>query len=304
MKPRIVVVGSSNTDMIIKLPHLPKPGETVLGGEFHMVNGGKGANQAIAAARAGGQVSFISCIANDSFGSGTLKHLKKEGIDETSIKIIENESSGIALINVADTGENSISVAPGANKRLMPEDIEERKSLIKSADALLIQLEIPIETVYHTIKLANSYNIPIILNPAPAQQIDPEILKLVTIITPNENEAVEISPIVDRKIDRMELVKILHKLEIDTVIITLGEKGVLYSNNGQVGHIESIKVSAVDTTAAGDTFNGYLVTLLAKGESLENAVRVANYAASISVTRMGASTSIPYMDEVLKSINA
>ncbi|MEX0986112.1 MAG: ribokinase [Bacteroidales bacterium] len=302
MKPSIVVVGSSNTDMIIKSPHLPMPGETVLGSEFHMVNGGKGANQAIAAARAGGDVDFIACVGDDTFGKGALENLKNEGIGVTGIKIVENTPSGIALINVSESGENSISVAPGANNQLLPEDIEQRESIIKNADAVLIQLEIPIETVYTTIRIAKRYVVPVILNPAPAQKIDPEILALVTIITPNENEAVELVSIPENNVSNSVLIEELKKLGLETIIITLGANGVLFSANGRVGQLGGNKVEVMDTTAAGDTFNGYLAVSLAKGDSIEHAIRMANFAASLSVTRMGASSSIPYLDEVMAII--
>ncbi len=299
MKPRIVVIGSSNTDMIIKVPHLPVPGETVLGGQFHMVNGGKGANQAIASARAGGDVVFLTCLGKDTFGKNALEILDKEGIDTSYIKFVENTTSGVALINVSDSGENSITVAPGANSHLMPEDIENLSEVIKSADMVLLQLEIPVETVYSTIRITSGHNIPVILNPAPARYLDPEVLKLVTIITPNEQEAAKIAFMDGEEVGNAELINALKGLGLNTIIITLGENGVLFSNNGQLGIQDGNKVSVVDTTAAGDTFNGFLAVSLARGESLKEAVRLANNAASISVTRLGASTSIPFLKEVV-----
>ncbi len=300
MKPRLVVIGSSNTDMILRVPHLPSPGETVLGGTFHMVNGGKGANQAIAAARAGGDVVFLSCLGKDTFGQNALKILSGEGIDTSSIKIVDHAPSGVALINVADSGENSITVAPGANSHLLPEDIERMSDVIRHADMVLLQLEIPIETVYAAVRIAAGFNVPVILNPAPARQIGQEILKLVTIITPNEQEATMLALADDEEISRDLLMKKLKDLGLNTIIITLGEQGVLFSNNGQLVHHDGNKVAVVDTTAAGDTFNGYLAASLAGGESLDDAVRLANNAAAISVTRLGASTSIPYLKEVVQ----
>ncbi len=298
MKPRIVVVGSSNTDMIIKVPQLPSPGETVMGGQFHMVNGGKGANQAIAAARAGGDVIFISCLGSDNFGHRALEILKKEGIDTTHIKIVDDAPSGVALINVSESGENSITVAPGANSHLFPEDIEKLKSVIINADMVLMQLEIPIETVYATIRIADAHRIPVILNPAPARVIEPEILKMVTIITPNEKEAAKLTLKNGSQIGHSDLMNGLRELGLNTIIITLGENGVFFLGNGQEGRQDGNKVNVIDTTAAGDTFNGFLAVSLASGEPLSEAVRLANNAAAISVTRLGASTSIPFLAEV------
>jgi ribokinase len=298
MKPKIVVIGSSNTDMVIKVPHLPGAGETVLGGEFHVVNGGKGANQAIAAARAGGNVIFLASVGNDSFGKRSLEVLRQEGIDVSRIKIRKEEPSGVAMINVSDSGENSISVAPGANSSLLPEDIEEAGALIKDADIVLMQLEIPIETVYTSIRIAHENHVPVILNPAPARKLDSELLKLVTVITPNRNEAAILTSDGNNDPGNEGLMEDLKGMGLNTIIVTMGEDGVLFSENGQVKHQAVNKVEAVDTTAAGDTFNGYLAVSLAQGKPMEDAIRIANRAASISVTRMGASTSIPYLKEI------
>jgi ribokinase len=298
MKPQIVVIGSSNTDMVIKVPHLPIPGETVLGNKFQMINGGKGANQAIAAARAGGDVILLACMGNDNFGKNALELMREEGIDTSNIKIDNSESSGVAMINVASTGENSISVAPGANSLLLPRDIEKSASVLQKADIILMQLEIPLETVYKSIEIASKYKVPIILNPAPARKMDLEQLKLVDYITPNRQEALELAAIENTNIENEDLIAELKLLGLNTVIITLGEQGVLYSGNNQFGFQEGNKVNVIDTTAAGDTFNGYLAVFLAKGEKLDNAVRIANRAASLSVTRLGATTSIPYIKEI------
>jgi ribokinase len=299
MKPKIVVIGSSNTDMVIKVPHLPGPGETVLGGEFHVVNGGKGANQAIAAARAGGDVIFLACMGNDSFGKRSLEVLEKEGIDVSWVKIQEREPSGVAMINVSDSGENSISVAPGANSHLLPADIEKFSSVIKGADMVLMQLEIPLETVYASIEIAHKNHIPVILNPAPARKLDFELLEQVSVITPNKNEVAILASSDNKNPEYQDLIEELKGKGLNTVIVTMGEEGVLYSINGQIQHLEGNRVDAVDTTAAGDTFNGYLAVSLAKGESLKSAVKIANQAASLSVTRLGASTSIPYLKEIV-----
>jgi ribokinase len=298
MKPRVIVIGSTNTDMVIKVPHLPAAGETVLGSEFHIVNGGKGANQAIAAARAGGDVVFLSCVGNDNFGKNALKLLKDEGIDTSLIKIDRKEPSGVAMINVSRSGENSISVAPGANNLLLPEDITKSASAIRKADIILIQLEIPVETVYTSVRIASENNIPVILNPAPAQKLDPGMLKLVNYITPNRQEAIVIAADGYDSIGDSDLITELKRLGLKTIIITMGEQGVLFSGDGQISYQEGNKVEVIDTTAAGDTFNGYLAVSLARGDELDQAIRVANRAASISVTRLGASTSIPYLREL------
>ncbi len=298
MKPRIIVIGSTNTDMVINVPHLPDPGETVLGSRFQMINGGKGANQAIAAARAGGDVGFLTCIGDDSFGKNALDLFKEEGIDTSFIKTVSAEPSGVAMINVAGSGENSISVAPGANSLLLPEDIEKAVLFIRKADMVLLQLEIPLETVYTSIRISKENNIPVILNPAPARELDPEVLKNVDFITPNRSEAFQIAALGNDLRNNEELLLELKNRGSRTVIITLGDEGVLFSQNGQISYQDSNKVDVIDTTAAGDTFNGYLAVALAKGESLDRAVRFASLAASLSVTRLGASTSIPYVSEI------
>jgi ribokinase len=285
--------------MIIKVPHIPMPGETVLGYEFFLVNGGKGANQAVAAARAGGEVTFVSCIGNDNFGKTAMKSYKNEGINTDFIKITEACPSGIALINVADSGENSISVASGANNLLLPEDILKLENVIEKADYILIQLEIPLDTVRTAIEMAYLKKKPVILNPAPARQLEPKLLEMVSIITPNEHEAALICG--DPKLSHSptDLALSLRNLGVKTVIITLGEKGACYSEKKILREIAGYKVDALDTTAAGDTFNGYLAVSLAKGDSPEKSIDLANKAASISVTRMGAQSSIPYLKEVI-----
>lgn len=298
MKPRICVFGSSNTDLVIKVPHLPLPGETVLGGEFSIVQGGKGANQAVAAARAGGDVVFIACVGNDQFGLNAINELNKEGIDISHIKIIDHISSGMALINVAESGENSISVAPGANSHLLPEDITKIEGVVRTSQIVLVQLEIPLNTVKSIILMSRKYNIPVILNPAPARTLDSEILQSVDIITPNEKEAALIVNSGSQEIRISELNKKLKEMGLKTIVITLGAKGAFYSVNNLSKFIDGFKVQAVDTTAAGDVFNGYLAVFLALGKSLDESIKMANKAASISVTRMGAQPSIPYINEV------
>jgi ribokinase len=299
MKPKIVVIGSSNTDMIIKSPHLPGPDETVLGGSFTIVQGGKGANQAIASARAGGDVLFITCVGDDSFGQNSITELTREGIDTSFVKIIKDVPSGIAMINVAETGENSISVAPGANSQLLPGDIIKAENSIKDADIVLMQLEIPIDTIATAVKIAHKYKVPVILNPAPACILSNEILSRVDIITPNEREAALLAGVKATDNNFSDMARSLRKSGPGIVIITLGENGAFYFHDEVEKHVEGFKVNVVDTTAAGDTFNGFLAVSLAQGDELEFAIRMANKAASLSVTRLGAQPSIPYIDEVM-----
>lgn len=299
MKPKIVVIGSSNTDMICRVPHIPKPGETVMGGDFFIIQGGKGANQAVASARSGGEVTFIACVGNDLFGKQAIEAYQSDGIDTSCIEMIDNVPTGVALINVADSGENSIAVAPGANARLTPEVVDKYREVILSANIILMQFEIPIETVYHIVRIAHTAKIPVVLNPAPAQEIDPSIMPMIYCITPNEHEAVLLSGIFPPDPELVsEMAQEIQKKGVQNVIITLGSKGALYRQQGKEEIVPGIPVQTVDTTAAGDTFNGYLVVELAKGKTFGEAILVANKAASISVTRMGAQPSIPNFNEI------
>ncbi len=298
MVKKILVIGSSNTDMIVKVPHIPAPGETVLGNEFFTVQGGKGANQAVAAARAGGEVTFVACVGNDEFGIKAKEAYENEGINTKYVKTIDQAATGVAIINVADSGENSISVAPGANSFLSPADIASLEKVISESDLVLMQLEVPIETIEKAAELANRHKVKVILNPAPAQKLDQRLLEKITILTPNENEAELIVDAVPGTTDAMQLTRDLLQLGISSVILTLGEKGAYFSTSDTQKEIAGMKVNAVDTTAAGDTFNGYLAVALASGESMDDAIDMANKAAALSVTRLGAQPSIPFMDEV------
>lgn len=294
---KIVVVGSANIDMIVKVPHIPSPGETVLGKEFFTVQGGKGANQAVAASRAGGDVVFMACVGNDDFGHQAVEAYKKEGIDTSFIKKTDKAATGVALINVASSGENSISVAPGANSFLLPEDIEEMINVIAEASVVLMQLEIPLETIEKVAEIALKHNVPVILNPAPARKLSSELLKKISILTPNEQEAQLLG---DTDRPPKEIAARLTSFGLKTVIITLGKEGAIYSDDeGNITSVPGIKVEPIDTTAAGDTFNGYLACNIARGTSLKDAIALANKAAAISVTRPGAQPSIPYESETM-----
>lgn len=298
-QPSIVVIGSSNTDMVIKTGHLPKPGETVLGGDFFMNAGGKGANQAVAAARLGGAVTFFAKIGNDIFGKEAKSLFKKEGIDTAFVFTDEVRPSGIALITVDKNGENCITVASGANNFLLPADLEPHRKVIENASIILMQLETPLVTVEYVATLASASSIPFVLNPAPGCPLDDRLLKKIAIITPNQVEAEVITgiPVIDER-SAGEAATALCRKGIKTAIITLGENGALVLHNGHFTKINTPQVKPVDTTGAGDVFNGALVVGISEGYSMEEAVAFACKAASISVTRFGAQKAAPHREEL------
>jgi ribokinase len=294
MSQRIVVVGSTNTDMIVKTPRLPRPGETVLGGEFAMAAGGKGANQAVAAARAGGDVLFVSRVGTDPFGDQAVAGLITDGIDVSQVHRDPSVPSGTALIIVDDLGENLIAVASGANGRLSLQDIDAAGPMIATSRILVLQLEVPLEVVEAAARLAAEHRVQVILNPAPATPLGDDLLKNVSIITPNEHEAELLTGVnVDGESGATRAAGILHSLGVQTVIITLGSKGAFVSAGGLQELIPGFPVKAVDTTAAGDVFNGALAVALAEAKPLADSVRFANAAAACSVTLVGAQPSIP-----------
>lgn len=302
---KIVVIGSSNTDMVVTSSKMPLPGETVMGNEFDVIPGGKGANQAVAAARAGGNVSFVAKVGNDDFGKQAIDGYQKDNINTENILIDSVKPTGVAVIIVDEnSGQNSIVVAPGSNGNLTVADIEKIESEIKSADVLLVQLEIPIETVQAALGIAKNGNVTTILNPAPAQFLSDELLSLVDIITPNETETqilIGINPVNSKDI-KVAAAQLLKKVN-QSVIITLGSSGVYFiSKNTNGEFVPTTKVDPVDTTAAGDVFNGYFASALANGNSFKKAIQVANAAAAISVTRKGAQPSAPTLLEVEKFI--
>jgi len=299
MKPNILVIGSSNTDMVVKAAHLPAPGETILGGTFFMNAGGKGANQAVAAARLGADVIFIAKIGDDIFGKQALELFAQEGIDTSYIIIDAVNPSGVALITVDDKAENCIVVASGANAALLPDDLTAAEQKLKTAALILMQLEIPLETVEYVANKGVKNNIKVILNPAPACGLSDELLSKITIITPNETEAEILTGIKITGIDSAELAaKALADKGIETVIITLGARGALVYTGNEYFLADAPVMEAVDTTAAGDVFNGALAVAIAEGRTIQDACKFACSAAALSVTRLGAQASAPYRSEI------
>jgi ribokinase len=297
---RIIVIGSSNTDMVIKSNKLPAPGETILGGTFLMNPGGKGANQAVAAARLGGKVTFVTKIGNDMFGSEAIDLFGSENIDTRYIINDPMNPSGVALITVDENGENSIVVAPGSNGTLSAYDINEEVFDNEAADIYLMQLEIPLGTVEFVAQKALLKNNRVILNPAPARPLSDDLLSYIHIVTPNETEAELLTGIkVTDSLSAQKASDELHNKGVKNVVITMGSSGAHISTGSVSKMVSVVPTKAIDTTAAGDVFNGALAVALSEGKDLEEAVIFANKASAISVTRMGAQASAPYRNEIL-----
>jgi ribokinase len=295
----ILVIGSSNTDMIVQAPRIPRPGETILGGTFNTAAGGKGANQAVACARAGGKVTFVARVGRDMFGEQALQGFRQDGIDVTYVKQDDTAPSGVALIMVDEHGENSIAVASGANNNLGKADLEAARAAFQTADTVLMQLETPLETVEAAARMAREQGIRVILNPAPACTLSDALLQNVSILTPNETEAELLTGIiVQDETSARKAAEVLIGKGVKTVILTLGAAGAYLHTDTFQGMIPSYPVEPVDTTAAGDTFNGVLAVALAEGRSLEQAVTFANAAAALSVTKLGAQPSAPDRESV------
>jgi ribokinase len=297
---KITVIGSSNVDMIIKSDRLPKPGETVGNGVFVKVNGGKGANQAVAAARAGGKVTFISCLGNDDFAPVMLGNFKSDQIDTRFVFIEKDVATGIALILVDRNAENCIAVAPGANYKLSPVHIKKAENVIRESEIILLQLEIPIESVLFAIELSYKHKKKILLNPAPARHIDEEHLKMIHSLILNETETEVLTGLpVSNDLQIREAGKALLSKGPENIVITLGAKGAFVKNSQKEEFIPGFKVKAVDTTAAGDIYCGNLAVAILEGKSIFKAVRFASAASAISVTRLGAQPSAPSRMETL-----
>ena len=299
MKPSIVVVGSTNTDMVVKTTRLPAPGETILGGNFLMNAGGKGANQAVAAARLGGAVTFVAKTGKDIFGKNALQLFATEGIDTQYIREDENHPSGVALITVDERGENCIVVASGANAQLFAADVADAAPALQTTSLLLMQLEVPLDAVVYAAQEASAHGVRTILNPAPACPLPDDLWQHIAILTPNEKEAELLSGVsIAGKESAARAAAVLRQKGVGVVIVTLGAEGALICDKDGETLVPAPKVTAVDTTAAGDVFNGALAVALSEGKAMKDAVAFAVQAASISVTRMGAQASAPYRQEV------
>lgn len=297
---KIIVVGSSNTDMVVKSSHLPGPGETVLGGNFLMTQGGKGANQAVAVKRMGGNLIFVARLGDDLFGDQTIEVLANEGICTEYITRDKMHPSGVALINVDEKAENTIVVASGANLLLDESDIDKIESEMSEGNILLMQLESPIATVEYAAKKAFEKGMKVILNPAPAQHLPESLFNYLYMITPNRIEAEMLTGIkINNDSDIALAAENLSKMGVKNVIITLGSKGCFVREGNNSYSVDSFEVKAVDTTAAGDTFNGALCVGIAENMPLKQAVMMASRASSIAVTRMGAQSSIPHRSELV-----
>lgn len=302
-RAKIVVVGSSNTDMVVRVPRLPAPGETLIGGRFAMVPGGKGANQAIAASRAGGKVSFMGRMGRDELGERALQSLIRDGINTQHVSRDNTAASGVALILVAADGENCIAVSPGANARLSATHIARAKKAFSRTAIVLLQLETPMPTVCAAARLARQAGARVILNPAPALALPISLLRNVSILTPNESEAETLTGIrVTNETTAARAARRLHDQGVETVIITLGARGAYVSSDSVSGRVPGFRVKAIDTTGAGDVFNGALAVALAEKLDLRQAVRFANAAAARSVTRRGAQASAPTRSAILRML--
>ncbi|TCT26513.1 ribokinase [Melghiribacillus thermohalophilus] len=288
-KPKITVVGSINMDLVVSTSAFPHKGETIMGDSFSTIPGGKGANQAVAAARLGADVTLIGCVGDDTFGRELIHHLQSCGINTANVKPVTDGSTGVASITIAEK-DNSIIVVPGANHRLTPDMIEEYESVIAESDTVLLQLEIPVESVEKTVELSKKHGIRVIMNPAPFQNLSLKTLELVDYITPNEHELASLLTSEEKKefFDH-------HK---DKWIVTKGKQGVSFYEDDEEKLVPGFRVEVKDTTGAGDTFNGALAVALSKGESLYEACRYGNAAAALSVTKFGAQSGMPGHEEV------
>ncbi len=296
---KLVVFGSVNADHVLQVPTFPRPGETLHGNNYQVIPGGKGANQAVAAARLNADIGFIACVGDDPFGINIRESFKLDGINIAGVKLQPNCPTGIAMIQVSGSGENTICISAEANAKLTAEAIEPNLEQIRQAQYLLMQLETPLDGIIKAAQVAKSSETNVILNPAPARQLPDELLNCVDIITPNETEAEVLTGItVIDDSSAQQAADALHAKGIKTVMITLCAKCVWVSQQGKGTIVPGFRVKATDTTAAGDTFNGAFVTGLLEEMPLESAIKFAHAAAAISVTRFGAQTSIPHREEV------
>jgi len=286
-------------DLVARAPRMPRPGETIIGGGFHTVPGGKGANQAVAAARLGAQVSMVGRVGRDAFAQPLLDNLAAAGVDHTFVGRDAEAPTGVALIVVDDAGQNSIVVASGANMQLSPADVERAEAVISAADVLLLQLESPVETVNRAAELAHAHGVMVVLNPAPARALPASLLSLVDVLVPNESETALLTrlPVGDRAEVEAAAVA-LRNLGVGTLILTLGERGALLAQEEGVSLFPAFQVTPVDTTAAGDAFMGGFAVALAEGQALEDAVRWGNAAGALATTKLGAQPSLPVRQDL------
>jgi len=299
MKSKITVIGSSNTDLVIQTPYFPKPGETIMGGEFNTFAGGKGANQAVAVSRLGGEVTFVARLGDDDFGDTAISGFINDGIKTNDIIRDKNYPSGVALIMVDENGENVIVVAPGANNQLSETDIDKASNTIAQADMVLVQLEIPMDTVAKVLEVSEKYEKKVVLNPAPASVLDDDLYAKIYVITPNETEAELLTGIaVNDQASASKAAKNLLDKGVKNVVITMGSKGAFFKNGETEFLVPSNKVKVKDTTAAGDIFNGALTVALSEGDDWFKAIEFANKAAGIGVSRLGAQVSVPFRNEL------
>ena len=304
-RPKITVVGSSNTDLVAKVPKLPAPGETVMGSEFIIAPGGKGANQAVAIARIGGDVTFVAKLGMDDYGEQTLKNFKKDGINTNFVFREPDVSSGVALIFVDRAGENMLVPVPGANGRLLPDDIDKARSAIENADILVVQLEVPLEAVERAVAIAHKSGVPVVLNPAPGRKLDTSLIEKVSYLTPNETEAEILTDIkVTDDTTAQEAGKKLLDIGSKTVIITMGKRGAMLITQDGSELVPAFVVESVDATAAGDAFNGGLAYAIASGKDIREAIKFGNAVGALTVTKMGAQPSMPTRDELNKFLNS
>ncbi len=293
-RARVTVVGSANTDMVVRVPRAPLPGETVLGADFQRLAGGKGANQAVAAARAGAEVTFVGAAGADEFGQSARRSLAAEGIDVSAFAEIEDVASGVALIFVDHSGQNSIAVAPGANSLLTPEYVWQHRQLVETADIVVLQLEVPLAVVEEAARLAKDAGVPVLLDPAPAQELPDTLLQCVSVLTPNELEMQQLVRFDDAVSGTPELAaRKLSERGCQSVIVTLGEEGAVWFRRSGDLRCSGDRVRAVDTTGAGDVFTGALAAELGRGRPEKEALAFATAAAGLSVQRPGAQASAP-----------
>jgi ribokinase len=303
---KILVIGSSNTDLIATMDHFPNAGETLEGISFQHAMGGKGANQALAAHRTGEEVTFVTSLGNDTTGQNVLQYYKNEGLDVSFSMLADNETTGTAMIWVDEKGENSIVIIPGANKSLSPDYIVTKQEIIEKADIIVLQMEIPYETVKIICKIAFQKGKKVILNVAPAYKIEEEILKSIYILVVNETEAEIITGENIEDIGEEAIINRLLKIGVQNVVLTLGKNGCLFKNGNKILKVPAFSVNVVDTTAAGDTFCGALATGISKNRKMKDVLEFASAAAALCVTKLGAQPSIPTEKEVnefLKSEN-